>query len=40
MLFIDNHDEDILFEADDDEEEGYLFAYQGSCEMFLIVLDI
>ncbi|AQK61879.1 hypothetical protein ZEAMMB73_Zm00001d012949 [Zea mays] len=24
----DNHDEDILFEADDDEEEGYLFAYQ------------
>ncbi|AQK55106.1 hypothetical protein ZEAMMB73_Zm00001d051768 [Zea mays] len=28
VLFIDNHDEDILFEADDDEEEGYLFAYQ------------
>jgi hypothetical protein len=36
VLFIDNHDEDVLFE-DDDEEEGYLFAGQGTCVMFLIV---
>jgi hypothetical protein len=37
VLFIDNHDEDVLFEDDDDEEEEYLFAGQGTCVMFLIV---
>ena len=36
MLFVENHDEDVLFE-DDDEEDGYLFAGQGTYIMFVIV---
>ncbi|AQK86764.1 hypothetical protein ZEAMMB73_Zm00001d038499 [Zea mays] len=31
VLFVENHDEDVLFEEDDDEEDGYLFAGQD-CE--------
>jgi hypothetical protein len=36
VLFVENHDEDVLFEADD-EEDGYLFAGQGTYIMFVIV---
>jgi hypothetical protein len=34
VLFTEDDDEAVLFE--DDKEEGYLFAGQGTCVMFLI----
>jgi hypothetical protein len=36
VLFTEDADETVLFKEDDDDEEGYLFAGQGTYVMFLI----
>ncbi|KAL5647362.1 hypothetical protein ACJX0J_041717, partial [Zea mays] len=39
VLFVENHDEDVLFEEDDDEEDGYLFAGQDGESIEDIEID-
>ncbi|KAL5647355.1 hypothetical protein ACJX0J_041710, partial [Zea mays] len=39
VLFVENHDEVVLFEEDDDEEDGYLFAGQDGESIEDIEID-